>query len=73
MAFLYPRVFQPFSSRGTFETLLCVWQNLDTQNSGNLRIIREPCKDLVEPVGSAETQVEKQWYMQRPNITSIFR
>jgi len=35
-------VFQPFSSRGTFETLLSVWRNIDTQNSANLRILREP-------------------------------
>ncbi len=34
--------FQPFSSRGTFETLLRVWRTLDTQNGDNLRILTEP-------------------------------
>jgi len=33
--------FSTFSSRGTFKKLLSVGQNLDTQNSANLRIIRE--------------------------------
>jgi len=28
-------VFQPFSSRGTFETLLSIWLKLDTQNIAN--------------------------------------
>jgi len=28
----YASVFQPFSSRGTFETLLSVWRNLGTLN-----------------------------------------
>jgi len=51
-------VFQPFSSRGTFETLLSVWQNLDAQNSASLRILREPCKELMEPVGSAEPRLK---------------
>ncbi len=35
-------VFQPFSSRGTLLKLLSIWRNLDTQNSANLMIIREP-------------------------------
>ncbi len=38
----YGSVFQPLSSRRTFETLLSVWRNLDTQNSCNLRILTEP-------------------------------
>jgi len=36
---LYCSVFQPFSSRGTFETLLNLWRNLDTKNCANLRIL----------------------------------
>ncbi len=43
------RVFQPFSSRGTIETLLSVWRNLDTQNIVNLRILTERSKELLEP------------------------
>ncbi len=36
-------VFQPFSSRGTFETLLNLFrQNLNTKNNANLRILVEP-------------------------------
>jgi len=37
--------FQPFSGRGTFETLLSIWRNLGTQNSANFRIITEPSKE----------------------------
>jgi len=45
-------VFRPFSSRGTFQKLLSVWRNLDTQNSANLRILREPRlkKTALDPV-----------------------
>ncbi len=39
---LYVSVFQPFSSRGTFQKLLSIWRNVDTQNSTNLRILGEP-------------------------------
>jgi len=46
--------FSTFSSRGTFETLLIISRNLDTQNSANLRILKEPSRELPEPVGSAE-------------------
>jgi hypothetical protein len=42
-------VFQPFSSHGTFETILSIWRNLDTQNSTNMRILRELRKELAEP------------------------
>jgi len=38
-------VFQPFSSLGTFETLLSVLRNLDTQNGANLRILTEPSEE----------------------------
>ncbi len=41
-----PSVVQPFFSRGTFETLLSVWRNIDTQISADLRILAEPCKEL---------------------------
>jgi len=30
------------------------WWNLDTQDSANLRILTEPCKELPESVSSAE-------------------
>jgi len=46
---------QPFSSFGTFETLLSVWQSQDTQISANLRILTEPCKELGEP------RLKKHW------------
>jgi len=55
---IYTSAFQPFSSRGTFETLLNFWRNLDTKNSANLRILAEPCKELAEPVGSAEPRLK---------------
>jgi hypothetical protein len=51
-------VFQPFSSRGTFQNLLSVWRNLDTQNSTNLWILREPSYELAEPLGSAEPRLK---------------
>jgi len=35
-------VFQPYSRRGTFETLLSILRNLDTQNIANIRILTEP-------------------------------
>ena len=54
----YDNAFQPFSSRGTFETLLNFWRNLDTKNSTNMRIFAEPCKELAEPVGSAEPRLK---------------
>ncbi len=47
--FIYGSVFQPFSSRGTFQKLLSVWRNLHTQNSANLRILRERSQELAEP------------------------
>jgi len=56
----WSRVFQPFSTRGTFGTLLSVWRNLGTQNSANLRILTKPCKELAEPrVLLYYSQVEK--------------
>ncbi len=51
-------VFQPFSSRGTFETLLNLVWHLDTKISANLKILAEPCKDLAEIVGSAEPRLK---------------
>ncbi len=50
----YNSIFQSFSSGGTFETSLIVWQNLNTQNTANLRICTEPCEELDNPVGSVE-------------------
>jgi len=38
----YGSVIQPFSSHRTFETVLSSLQNLATQNSANLRILKEP-------------------------------
>ncbi len=40
--------------------------NVDTQNSANLRILREPSKEFVEPLGTAEpwlknTGLIQQW------------
>ncbi len=55
---MYGSVFQPFSSRGTFQKLLSVWRNLDTQNSANLRILREPSSERAEPLGSAEPRLK---------------
>ncbi len=52
------RVFQLFLSRGTFETVLSIWQSPDTQNIANLRMLREPSKELVEPLGSAEPRLK---------------
>ncbi len=42
---LYTGVFQPFSSRETFQTKMRVWQNLDSQNSANLKIFTEPSEE----------------------------
>ena len=53
----YTSGFQPFSSRGTIETLLNFWRNLDTKNSANVRIFAE-CEELAEPVGSAEPRLK---------------
>jgi hypothetical protein len=39
---LYVSGFQPFSICRTFETLLSIWRNLETQNSANLSILAEP-------------------------------
>jgi len=39
---IYGSVFQPSSSRGTFEILLRLWRNPDTHISANLRILTEP-------------------------------
>jgi len=50
-ALLYCNGFQPFSSRGTFEMLLSVWRNLDTQNRAKLRILTEPKKDYRNLLG----------------------
>ncbi len=55
---VYGSGFQPFSSCGTFETLLNFWRNLDTKNSTNMMILAEPCKELAEPVGSAEPRLK---------------
>ncbi len=44
--FSYGSVFQPFSSRGTFETILSIWLHLDTQNSTYMSILRELGKEL---------------------------
>ncbi len=49
LPFANASAFQPFSSLGTFETLLIFWWNLDTKNNANLRILTEPCKELAEP------------------------
>ncbi len=45
-------------SRGTFETILKFWRNLDTKISAYLMILTEPCKELAEPVGSAEPRLK---------------
>ncbi len=47
-----------FLSRGTFETVLNFCRNLDTENSTKMRILVEPCKELAEPVGSAEPRLK---------------
>jgi len=51
--------FQPFSSRESFETLLSIWQNRDTHNNANLRILTEHSEEWVEPLGSAEPRLKK--------------
>jgi len=51
-------VFQPFSSRGTLETLLNVWWNLDTKNNINFSILKERRKQWTEPLGSAEPRLK---------------
>jgi len=33
---------------------MSVWRNLNTENSANLRILTEPCKNLANHVRSAE-------------------
>jgi len=50
--------FSTFSSRGTFETILSIWQNLDTQNSTNMSILRKPFQELAEPLGYAELRLK---------------
>ncbi len=52
-------VFQPFSIHGTFEALLSLWHNLDTQNSTNLRILTEHSKEWAKPLGYAEPRLKK--------------
>jgi len=37
---------------------LKIWRNLDTQNSTNMRILRELRKELAEPLGSAEPRLK---------------
>ncbi len=51
-------VFQPFSSRGAFETILSIWRNRDTQNNIYMIIIRELREELLEPMGSAEHRLK---------------
>ncbi len=45
-------------SRRTFEIIISIWRNPNTQNSTNLRIHREPSKELAEPLGSAEPRLK---------------
>jgi hypothetical protein len=54
----YYSVFQPFSSLGTFETLLSDWRNLDNQSRADLRILRELSKELAEPLSSTEPRLK---------------
>ncbi len=49
--------FQPFTSQATFQALLSVWWNLDTQNSADLRILTEPVKESADIQGTAEILV----------------
>jgi len=55
---VYWSAFQPFSSCGTFETLLNFWRYLDAKYSANLTILMGPCKELAKPVGSAEPRLK---------------
>jgi len=52
---LYDSVFQPFSSRGTSQKFLIIWQNL---NAPYTTIFREPSKELAEPLGSVESRLK---------------
>jgi hypothetical protein len=51
-------VFQPIPSLGTFETLLSIWQNLNTQNSVNMKILKEPIKEIAEPLGFTKPRLK---------------
>jgi len=42
----------------TFETFLIILWNLDSQNSADLRILKEPSKALATPLGSAEHRLK---------------
>ena len=42
-------VFQPFSSRGTFQKFLMIWRNLNASNSTIQSVFREPSKEFAEP------------------------
>jgi len=55
---VYCSVFQPFSSRGTFQNFLMIWRNLNASNSTIYSVFREPSKELTEPLGSAEPRLK---------------
>ncbi len=54
----YTSVFQPSSSRGTSKTFLIIWRNLNAPCCSIYSIFREPSKELVEPLGSAEPRLK---------------
>ncbi len=60
----YDSVFQPFSSRGTFQKFLMIWRNLKASNSTIYSVFREPSKELAEPLGSAKPRLKNTgvWY-----------
>ena len=51
-------VFQPFSSHGTPGTLIIIWRNQNIVNRINRNFLREPSKELAEPLGSAEHRLK---------------
>jgi len=50
--------FNLFQVTEPFKQYFCPWWNLATQNSTNLRILREPRKELAEPLSSSEPRLK---------------
>ena len=55
---VYYSVFQPFSSRGTSLNILSFDKTQIFKILYFLRIFRVPCKEMAEPLGSAELRLK---------------